>query len=399
MKPSLAVFLVIVAGIMGGFLPVCAQEPPQATTAIDPSAEAILRQAAETAKSVTSLEAQISQKVKMHGRTVEQDITLAIVKPNRFYIEADGAMPGVACSNGERATYYCQVLDQAVKTDAPKNLQEEGLERLLGMVGTGQSYFVMMLFAEDPFTLMMEDVKTLEAGEVTEVNGEPCDVAVMDHHEAPYKIEIAVGRQSHMIRRLVVRAKPRGGREGFSMTEEVSQLRVDEPIPPERFVYEPPVTAKVVDEFDLSSMMPEAKDLTGRPAPDFTLSSLDGKKITLSDLRGKAVLLDFSATWCPPCRLLMPLIQKFHERWAEKDLVVLMINDEPVDTISKYLKDKGFTFTVLRDTDGEVSRLYGVRGIPRTIIIDREGKVALDHTGFGGDGSQLEEAIKKALGE
>ena len=117
-------------------------------------------------------------------------------------------------------------------------------------------------------------------------------------------------------------------------------------------------------------------------APDFRLQDLDGRVVMLSDFRGKTVVLNFWATWCPPCREEMP---EFQALWDERgtggsdDLVVLAVNflrDDTVGAATKFIEANEFTFPVVFDTTrGDVAARYGVRGLPATFFIDRNGIV------------------------
>ncbi len=119
-----------------------------------------------------------------------------------------------------------------------------------------------------------------------------------------------------------------------------------------------------------------------QPAPDFALTNLDGETVRLSDFRGKTVVLNFWASWCPPCREEMP---DFQELWDERgeggsdDLVMIALDFLVQDTMAdarKFVEGNGFTFPVLFDTaDGAVADRYRVRGLPATFFIDREGVV------------------------
>jgi len=121
---------------------------------------------------------------------------------------------------------------------------------------------------------------------------------------------------------------------------------------------------------------PEAKfSLVGRPAPDFTLGSLTGRKVTLSQLRGKVVLVDFWATWCRPCWMSMPELQKLHDQFAGKGLVVLGITNEEKKEVEPFVAQRRFTFTILFDSDDAVGQAYRVPGLPTSILIDRKGVV------------------------
>ena len=120
----------------------------------------------------------------------------------------------------------------------------------------------------------------------------------------------------------------------------------------------------------------------GTPAPDFALKDLHGKTDRLSDQKGHVVLIDFWATWCPPCKRELPHIQRAYDRYKEKGLVVLTINlDLRRDTVAYYMSENGYTFPVLL-SDGEVQLAYNVRGIPTLYIIDEEGIVRFYQRGI-----------------
>ena len=119
----------------------------------------------------------------------------------------------------------------------------------------------------------------------------------------------------------------------------------------------------------------------GAPAPDFALVSISGKQIHLKDLRGQAILLNFWATWCAPCRLEMPAFQSRSEQFP-KDLVVLAVNsqDTPAD-IRTFMDELGLTFNALLDSDEKVHKAYQVRGFPSSYFIDAEGVLRIQHIG------------------
>ncbi|MFQ3610519.1 MAG: TlpA disulfide reductase family protein [Fimbriimonadales bacterium] len=136
----------------------------------------------------------------------------------------------------------------------------------------------------------------------------------------------------------------------------------------------------------------------GSPAPNFQLTTLDGKTITMRDLRGKPVLLDFWATWCGPCRRALPHTQKLAQKYAKEAHVLAVNLREDAETVRAFLQQNNFNFTVLMDTNGEVARSYGVRGIPHFVIVDARGRISFEQVGFGpGIEKTLERELKKAI--
>jgi len=121
--------------------------------------------------------------------------------------------------------------------------------------------------------------------------------------------------------------------------------------------------------------------LMGQRAPDFTLSALDGQQVTLSELRGKPVALNFWATWCPSCVTELPDLQQAYQ--AHKDGVhffAISVDADPAD-VQPFLTEQGVDLPVLLDTEGDASAKYRVRGIPVTVFIDAEGMIAARHIG------------------
>jgi cytochrome c biogenesis protein CcmG/thiol:disulfide interchange protein DsbE len=111
-------------------------------------------------------------------------------------------------------------------------------------------------------------------------------------------------------------------------------------------------------------------------APDFTLQTLDGRSVKLSDYRGQVILLNTWASWCPPCRAEMPDLEAYYREHKEDGFVVLAINDEEdASTVASFIQAQGFTFPVLLDPGGKVMSQYGVRGLPTSFFIDRNGMV------------------------
>lgn len=111
-------------------------------------------------------------------------------------------------------------------------------------------------------------------------------------------------------------------------------------------------------------------------APDFALETAEGEIIQLSDLRGRPVVLNVWASWCPPCREEMPALERVHQAYQEQGALVLGVNSTVQDDRQKALDfaaEQGLTFPILFDSTGEVTKLYGVRALPTTYFIDARG--------------------------
>lgn len=111
---------------------------------------------------------------------------------------------------------------------------------------------------------------------------------------------------------------------------------------------------------------------SGKESPDFTLTNLEGEDISLSDFRGKIVLINFWATWCTWCDVEMPDLQKLDNE--NDDLLVLAVNvNEDKDTVKKYMEDGEYSFAVALDLEGKIAETYLVNGLPNSYFVDEEG--------------------------
>ena len=127
-------------------------------------------------------------------------------------------------------------------------------------------------------------------------------------------------------------------------------------------------------EFAAAMAKLEADD-QHRNEANFTLTDLRGKTWTLRDLRGKVVLVNFWATWCPPCRKEMPDLETLYRRFGPQGLVILGISDEEAAKVKPFIEQQKVTYPVLLDPGRRVNELFQIEGIPKTFIYDREGKI------------------------
>ena len=136
-------------------------------------------------------------------------------------------------------------------------------------------------------------------------------------------------------------------------------------------------------------------------APDFTLENMDGDKLSLSDFHGQVVMLNFWATWCPPCRREIPSMESIYQDLGKDGFVVLAVNEfEDPDHVFAYTGQLSVdpTFPVLFDRDSTVSQLYGVKGLPTTVLIDKQGKMV--YRAVGGrdfDHAEVRDIVRSLL--
>ena len=135
----------------------------------------------------------------------------------------------------------------------------------------------------------------------------------------------------------------------------------------------------------------------GTPAPDFSLKTLDGQTVSLHDYQGKAVMVNFWATWCPPCRSEMPDMQNLYSELKGKGVEILAVNvQEARPPIEKFVTQFGLTFPILLDVSGDVVQQYGVQALPTSYFIDREGRISAFN--FGAlNGSAIRKKLEAVL--
>ncbi len=121
----------------------------------------------------------------------------------------------------------------------------------------------------------------------------------------------------------------------------------------------------------------------GNLASDFALQAIDGSEVSLSDYRGDVVLVNFWATWCPPCRAEIPDLEAAYQARRDDGFVVLGINvEEPREAVAPFAQAIGMSYPVLLDRGGQVMKMYRAPGLPISLILDRDGVIRVRHVGF-----------------
>ena len=153
--------------------------------------------------------------------------------------------------------------------------------------------------------------------------------------------------------------------------------------------------------YDQGATLPELPqgNLDGKPAPAFSLDDLQGKKVTLADYKGKAVLLNFWATWCGPCKIEMPWFVELQNQYGPQGLVIVGIamDDSGKESISSFAREMKVNYPILQGKEAVGEAYGGVIGLPTSFFVDRSGKIVAHVEGLA-DRSQIEDDIRLALG-
>jgi len=137
-------------------------------------------------------------------------------------------------------------------------------------------------------------------------------------------------------------------------------------------------------------------------APDFTLETLDGEQVRLSDLRGQVLLVNFWATWCPPCRSEMPAFQRVYQDYREQGFLILAVNATTQDQFSEiapFRDEFGLSFPILLDQQGEINRLYQVRALPTSFFVDKNGVITQVMVGEAASEALIRAQVEELLAE
>jgi thiol-disulfide isomerase/thioredoxin len=153
----------------------------------------------------------------------------------------------------------------------------------------------------------------------------------------------------------------------------------------------------------LATVPASAGSSASGPAPQFTLDSRNGPKISLSQYKGQVVMLNFWASWCGPCRQEMPLLENIYKKYNKMGFTLIGVNVEPDSKDAEgFLKglQAPVSFPVIYDKDSTVSKAYDVQGMPSTVIIDRKGNVRVLHRGYKpGDENEYLDSIRALVRE
>jgi peroxiredoxin/outer membrane lipoprotein-sorting protein len=280
---------------------------------------------------------------------------MLISQPGKLRVETTGAgEPSILISDGQTTWEYYPEANEFTKV--PTGMQPLGNSLLGSYVWLGQ--------VREPARILRQE----------RLSATDCAV-IQIGREGGFAQTLWIDPNTNMVWKEEMR-QPSSTGGGASIKAEMSFSLVDtQPVlAPELFVFDPSAT-HATDRRERQQKAPLTS--AGTAAPDFTLQDLDGKQVKLSDLRGKAVLLDFWATWCAPCRAVMPVVELLHRDFKHQGLVVYGVDDEDPQGVSKFLQKFGYTLPILHDADRKVANKYEVGGIPTMILIDKQGKIAL----------------------
>jgi peroxiredoxin/outer membrane lipoprotein-sorting protein len=322
------------------------------------AAKVLLKKVAEAYRTISTARFESETFVERAGQQSAQRRTtlfkMTISQPGKLRIEETGSSePSVIISDGKTVWEFFPESNEYTATPAGKQ-------------GFGQSFIA-------PYSLLneiREPARIIGFGRVADTDCTMLTIGRDGNHTRTLWID----PHTNFIRRDEAKdISTRGGASSSqSSTTTFSVARAIDTPDSAIFSFDPGKT-RAIERRELQ----KAASVTsiGTLAPEFTLRNLQGEEVRLSDLRGKIVVLDFWATWCPPCHLSMPTLELLSRQFKDKGLVVLGIDDEDPKEQSAFLASFGYSFSSLVDPATKVKTLYNVEGIPATILVDRQGKI------------------------
>lgn len=360
-----------------------------------PDARALLKDSADGLRGFQSYEIDQQVVIEMKGGLqshMELPVKVAVSNPGKLRIESNGQLGStLIVSDGENTWMYIGPLKQYTKVPAVSSP-----DALIKSVNPGIGE-------------MLEGLKTKDLYLSAKITGEEsvsvgddkfdCFVveAALDNIKMPVPYSMSGGAMKLWIdkkTKLALKQTTTATIEGgplrspthMSQSTVMLALKLNQPVADSFFEFTPPQGAKQVEEFKGMVPVKATADLSGKAAADFKLKATDGTEYGLADLRGKVVVLDFWATWCGPCRKELPMLEKIHQDFHDKGLVLLGMNvGEDDDTVGKFLLQTKLSYPILLTAATGIDQNYSVTAYPTVVLIDREGKIVLYHVGTGSE--------------
>lgn len=302
----------------------------------------------------------------------------------------------VGKSEAQRLEVVFDGREIAVADHGPRHYVRNPAPIGLNLLGRVLPVIVREFVVDDPFGGDLTP-KSMSYIGFEKVAGVACDVVETVLKDSS-RVQWALGREDHLPRRVKRILNAPGGL--VALTTTITRLDVNPTVEDSAFQLARP------DGFSTPVEQPARGGReylpVGSEAPNWTLKAGDGKAVSLKDLRGRVVLLDFWATWCTPCLMAMPGVQKLHERYKDKPVSVFGVNcweRNPRSDPAGFMKGRGFTYPVLLD-GGDVAAAYRVTGIPTFYLIGPDGKILLAYAGLPhGMHEQIVSLIDEALAQ
>ena len=365
---------------------------------IQPKADAILQETSKFYSGLNSwkMHMEYLNRVSVKGSTSElvTEYDIAVQKPNKISVVlTKGRKGGNVVSDGVTENFYIPDSKAHMSTKAPSSLIAILMDRSFQFTTNGAFRLSLLdaMVSSDPYKSIREGLQELQYVGLEQLNGADAHHLKMGAERIYLDMWVDAGSKPWILKvspdyTTISKIQPA---LALTVAADFKDFSTD-PLPADTFAFVKPQDAKTV-----ASIVPKPPELPAHPmlntmAPPFELPGLDGKKRRLSDYRGKKiVILDWWATWCPPCVRSLPIVTGVYRDFASKGIGVefLPINmEQDAAEVKEFLQERKLRLpTVLLDQDGKVSVTYKTQAIPQTLIVDKTGKIRVAKIGYDPD--------------
>jgi cytochrome c biogenesis protein CcmG/thiol:disulfide interchange protein DsbE len=381
---------------------------PATAPSVTPAARALLDQVRDAYAAVQSLDvagtltfdADVAGKQENH----KVAFTGSFAAPNKFRHQMEDDLLIVA--DGDKAFAYKIDEKKYLPLEIPKERAAAGeLPDIVGMNLQEQNPSLLYVIVKDAAEQIGAGAESVDRGPDVTIDGKSYPALNFDVEGEHLKL--AFDPATHLVRQLSVDMKDSIAKQGVPMakkalvTVDYTRTATDAKLPDATFAWAPPADATLFKPSGGGEGTEDvaANALVGKPAPAFATKDLQGGDVSLAALKGNVVVLDFWATWCPPCRESLPPLSQLEKDMAPKGVKVFAVNQgESKDVARKFITEQKLTVPVLLDESQKIGEAYKVEGIPQTVVIGKDGKVQKVFVGFGPTSEQeLREAIQSAM--
>ena len=384
---------------------------PQQKATVSPEAKKVIDQVDAAYAGVKRLELAGTYSADLDAagqqRKESKTFTATFAAPNKFrHLMQDDILVG---STGDKAYAYQESSKRFMQSEAPKEKVElvKMPEPIPGVIQMQNPALVLAVTksAAAELSTTFADIKKVDD---TKLSGDGASYHTL-LMTLPNRMVVTMlfHPETHLLRQARTDIKPMLEERGTpdvknaTLTVDYTTVKVNDQakVADEQFAWAPPEGAREQAE-EAVAQAGEPSELEGKAAPAFSIKDMNDKTVSLKDLKGKVVVMDLWATWCPPCRASLPHLDKLYEETKDKGVSVFAVNvQEDKEDVANFIKQTNLKTPVLLDADGAVSQAYKASGIPQTVVIGKDGKVTKVIVGFGGEPTarELKNAVEAAL--
>lgn len=375
-----------------------------AAPGLEPAAVKIVKRFSDSVRGAKTLRFDLFSTIRSQNEGMRQEYftrsSFALERPNKMaHVLRKGFMGGTMVCDGTDLTLYVPMLNQYEVQKGPAKVDAEIMLQAATMLSGGGLPVIRTFLIPDPGEDMLEGVTRATMVGVEQIAGVACQKVKFEQEEFDWEAWFEE-KQPGMLRKIAVdmtrsMQQIMAQQEGAMMSPMMQGLRNEAiyefdgwelggKLPPDAFAFKAPVGSTRVD-----SLMPSEDEempgrmLIGKAAPAFKLPRMEGGEFDLAaHTTRNVVVLDFWATWCPPCRKALPIVAEVTAQFKDRGVIFVAVNQgEAKETIAAFLKDQKIQCPVVLDAENITAGLYNVASIPHCVIIDRQGIVRNVHIG------------------